>query len=63
VDVIQALTLAGGVTPFAEDDEISVLRRQDGKEIVFPFDYTEVKNGKKLKQNILLQSGDVVVVP
>jgi polysaccharide export outer membrane protein len=63
VDVIQALTLAGGVTPFAEDDEISVLRRQDGKEIVFRFDYSEVKNGKNLEQNILLKSGDVVVVP
>ncbi len=63
VDVIQALTLAGGVTPFAEEDEISVLRRQDGKQVVFPFDYTEVKNGKKLEQNIRLQSGDVVVVP
>lgn len=63
VDVIQALTLAGGVTPFAEEDEITIIRRKDGREIVFPFDYTEIKEGENLQQNILLQSGDVVVVP
>ncbi len=63
VDVIQALTLAGGVTPFAEEDEITIIRRKDGKEIVFPFDYSEIKDGENLQQNILLQSGDVVVVP
>jgi polysaccharide export outer membrane protein len=63
VDVIQALTLAGGVTPFANEDNISILRRSTGKEIVFKFDYSDVKKGKNLQQNITLQSGDVVVVP
>lgn len=63
VDVIQALTLAGGVTPFANEDNISILRRSDAKEIVFKFDYSDVKKGKNLQQNITLQSGDVVVVP
>ncbi len=63
VDVLQALTLAGGVTPFASEDDITVLRRQNGKEIRFPFDYSDVKRGRRLEQNILLQSGDVVVVP
>lgn len=63
VDVLQALTLAGGVTPFASEDDITILRRKNGKEIRFPFDYSDVKRGKRLEQNILLQSGDVVVVP
>ena len=63
VDVIQALTLAGGVTPFANEDNINILRRASGKEIVFKFDYSDVKKGKNLQQNITLQSGDVVVVP
>ena len=63
VDVLQALTLAGGVTPFASEDDITVLRRQNGREIRFPFDYSDVKRGRRLEQNILLQSGDVVVVP
>ncbi|MEA3410435.1 MAG: polysaccharide biosynthesis/export family protein [Pseudomonadota bacterium] len=63
IDVIQALTLAGGVTPFANEDNISILRRTGGKEIVFSFDYSDVKKGKNLQQNITLKSGDVVVVP
>lgn len=63
VDVVQALTLAGGVTPFAEEDEITVIRRSDGMEQVFPFDYSEIKEGLNLQQNIMLRSGDVVVVP
>lgn len=63
VDVIQALTLAGGLTPFASEGNIKVLRRENGKEVVLPFEYSAVKRGKNLKQNIILKSGDVVVVP
>lgn len=63
VDVLQALTLAGGLTPFAKEDKIKVLRKQGGKEIVIPFDYSEVKKGQRLEQNITLRSGDVIVVP
>lgn len=63
VDVIQALTLAGGLTPFASEGNIKVLRRENDKEIVLPFEYSAVKRGKNLKQNIILKSGDVVVVP
>jgi len=63
VDVLQALTLAGGVTPYAGERDIRVLRRQDGKEVTYSFDYRDIKRGRDLEQNIILQSGDVVVVP
>lgn len=63
IDVLQALTLAGGLTPFAKESQIKVLRREGNKEIVIPFNYSEVKSGKRLEQNIKLRSGDVVVVP
>lgn len=63
VDVLQALTLAGGLTPFAKESNIRVLRKQGNKEIVIPFDFGEVKKGKRLEQNITLKSGDVIVVP
>ncbi len=68
VDVLQALTLAGGLTPFAAEGDIRVLRKQEAedgtvKEIVIPFDYADVKKGRGLQQNIFLKSGDVVVVP
>lgn len=63
VDVLQVLSMAGGLTPFAAENSIKVLRKQGGKEIVFPFKYAEVKKGENLQQNIQLQGGDVVVVP
>lgn len=62
-DVLQAITLAGGLGTFADEDGIKVIRRQNGKQVVHRFNYKEVKRGKNLDQNIILKSGDVVVVP
>jgi polysaccharide export outer membrane protein len=64
VDVMQALSLAGGLTPFASKSRIIVLRRDDqGVQKKIPFDYSEVEDGDNLQSNIQLQGGDVVVVP
>lgn len=64
VDVMQALSLAGGLTPFASKSRIIVLRRDDGgAQKKIPFDYSAVEDGEDLNTNILLQGGDVVVVP
>jgi len=63
VDVLQAITLAGGLTPFADESNIQVIRRSESGEQIFKFDYSEVKRGRKLEQNIMLQADDVVVVP
>lgn len=64
VDVLQALTLAGGLNVYAAESKIRVLRRDNaGGELVFRFDYGDIKSGKNLDQNIVLRSGDVVVVP
>jgi polysaccharide biosynthesis/export protein len=62
-DVMQAISLAGGVTPFAESDSIRVLRRDSDRVVSIPFHYTQVEHGRHLEQNILLQGGDTVVVP
>ncbi|HVO47248.1 MAG TPA: polysaccharide biosynthesis/export family protein [Steroidobacteraceae bacterium] len=63
VDVMQALSLAGGTTPFAALNDIVILRRQNGQQQAFPFHYSDVARGRDLSQNIELQSGDTVVVP
>jgi polysaccharide export outer membrane protein len=63
IDILQAITLAGGLTPFADDSDIRVLRREDGRETVFKFNYGQVEKGKNLEQNIVLQADDIVVVP
>ena len=62
-DVMQALSLAGGFTEFADGDNIKILRREGGKQSILPFDYSDVEKGRELESNILLRSGDVVVVP
>lgn len=63
VDVMQALSMAGGTVRFAGLKDIKILRRAGDVERVIPFDYTSVEAGEKLEQNILLEVGDVVVVP
>lgn len=63
IDVMQALSLGGGMTAFANLDKIKILRRIDGKLIAIPFNYRDIEKGKRLHQNIILQPGDVVVVP
>jgi polysaccharide export outer membrane protein len=63
VDVLQALAMAGGLTPFADEKGIKIIRKQEGRELVLPFDFRAVSRGEKLEQNIRLQGGDVVVVP
>jgi polysaccharide export outer membrane protein len=63
IDVMQALSIAGGTTPFASVNDIRILRREGGSEQVFRFRYDDVRRGKNLSQNILLHSGDTVVVP
>jgi polysaccharide export outer membrane protein len=64
VDVMQALSIAGGTTPFAKLDEIFVLRRSgETTQVRLPFRFNDVVKGRGLEQNVLLLSGDVVVVP
>ena len=62
LDVVQALSLAGGMTPFADVKNIVILRRQGTRQTAMNFDYTAVSTGRSLDQNIVLRSGDVVVV-
>ncbi len=63
IDVMQALSLAGGATPFADTNGIRVLRRSGDRQTTLAFRYGDIAHGRKLGQNILLQSGDTVVVP
>jgi polysaccharide export outer membrane protein len=63
VDVIQALSIAGGMTPFAESNDIKILRRKDGVQTILRFRYNDIIKGQNLQQNILLEVGDVVLVP
>lgn len=63
IDVMQALSMAGGPTPYASLNKIKILRRVNGELKSIPFKYSRVEKGEDLEQNIVLQGGDVVVVP
>lgn len=64
MDVMQALSMAGGLTPYASVNSIKILRRDEhGQMKSIPFKYSRVEKGEDLEQNIILNGGDVVVVP
>lgn len=63
ISVLQALTLSGGFQDYANKSEMTVIRNYGSENILFNFNYEDVIKGKKPQQNILLRSGDVVVVP
>jgi len=63
IDVLQAISMAGGLTPFASNNQIRVLHRDGSHQNSYRFRYDQVVKGQHLDQNILLQSGDTVIVP
>lgn len=62
-NVMQVLSMAGGLNPYASEKDIHILRRIKGNSVKIPFNYSDVLKGRNLKQNITLLRGDVVVVP
>jgi polysaccharide export outer membrane protein len=61
--VMQALSIAGGFTPYANVKKIYVMRKENGADRIFGVNYKEVINGRKAEQNIQLKPGDTIVVP
>ena len=62
-NVMQALAMAGGLTTFADDNSILLLRSEGSKVTKLRFDYSRVEKGESLEQNVTLKRGDVIVVP
>lgn len=63
MSALEALAMAGGTTPFADESKISIMRRVGDKTVRYPFDLKHLKQGENLDQNILLERGDVILVP
>ena len=62
-NVMQVLSMAGGLNPYASENNVHILRQVKGNSVKIPFSYSDVLKGRNLKQNIILKRGDVVVVP
>lgn len=60
--VMQILSMAGGLNPYADDGRINILRQNGLQTTRILFDYKNVSKGQDLEQNILIQRGDVVIV-
>jgi polysaccharide export outer membrane protein len=63
VNVLQALSMAGGLNPFAKRGSIKIFREAGGGTQIYDFDYDAVSSGDNIKGNIRLKRGDVIVVP
>jgi polysaccharide export outer membrane protein len=63
VDVVQAIAMAGGMTTFASVNKIKIVRRMGENLEAYSFRFSDIEDGENLEQNIILQSGDIVVVP
>jgi len=61
--IIDAIASMGGFTPFAQKDEIRVLRNTDEGQVEYRFDYEAFIKGRAPDSNMLLEPGDTVVVP
>jgi polysaccharide export outer membrane protein len=61
--VLQLLAMAGGMAPFADEDDILILRTENGRHEAIEFNYGKIAGGKDLTQNISLRPGDTIVVP
>lgn len=63
-DVTQVIAMARGLNSFAAENKILILRRDiTGVQHALEFEYNKVRSGKDLSSNIVLKSGDVVLVP
>jgi polysaccharide biosynthesis/export protein len=63
VNVVQALSLAGGFTAFAKKDRVTIVWKSEKGEVRIPFSYDEVLKGERSEQNVILCRGDTVLVP
>jgi len=58
-NILQALAIAGGFREYSDTKNVMILRGPKR----YKFNYREVVRGKNMTQNILLESGDHIIVP
>jgi polysaccharide export outer membrane protein len=62
--VLEAIAHSGGFATFSDKKNIRIVRRgPGGEEVEFRFDYNAYIKGKAPGTNIVLQHGDMVIVP
>ena len=59
----QIISMAGGLTEWANQKKIIIIRKENGKEKRFTINYKKIVKGEDLDSNIILKSGDTIIVP
>jgi polysaccharide export outer membrane protein len=60
---VDAISSAGGFTPFAKRTKIYILRKENGRVSSIPFNYKDVVKNRRSDQDVVLKPGDRIVVP
>jgi len=60
---VDAISSAGGFTPFAKRTKVYIIRRDNGKMTTIPFNYKDVVKNRRSEQDVVLKAGDRIVVP
>jgi polysaccharide export outer membrane protein len=64
VRVLEAIATMGGFAPFANKNNVRIVRRQpDGSEVEYRFNYNAYIKGRAPGTNIVLRNGDAIIVP
>lgn len=59
----EAISQAGGVSDFADTNDIVIIRRVDGKQENLPYNYDKALMGEEPDVNFELQAGDIIFIP
>jgi polysaccharide export outer membrane protein len=62
INVLEALSLAGGFQEFANQTEVVIIRNSGEDSTLYKFSFPDVIKGRNFSQNMLLKPGDVVAV-
>ncbi|MEO6486984.1 MAG: polysaccharide biosynthesis/export family protein [Thermoanaerobaculia bacterium] len=63
MNMLQLIAHVGGLLEYADAKNIVIVRKENGQERRFKFNYKDVVKGKNVQQNITLRPGDTIVVP
>jgi polysaccharide export outer membrane protein len=64
LDVLQLITLAGGLSEYADSENIQLIRAENGVPKNYRINYKEIEKGKNLAKNLMaLRVGDRIIVP
>lgn len=61
--IAQIISMAGGLTEWANPKKIIVIRKEDGKEKRIIVNFKKITQGEDLSANIILKAGDTIIVP